>query len=146
MGNGSYASRDDVTAMGESLLERVFERMDQETKFRHVQHEENKQLMRDMLIEAKATNGRVTRLEAAMQTLKDEFGEIRKRWHAFSETVQKTIGHVELSLAAALARATTDGKGELTPVTRLDIKTAVGIFCLGMGAVIALLKLGKGLL
>jgi hypothetical protein len=141
--------------MGDDVITRVSELMSQERYYREQQHQENKQanqenkvLMQSVLSEQKQTNGRVTRLEEAVRILREEFQAIRLRWHSFRDSAQLTIAKVEAAIAdiARTAGLVEPGKGELAPVTRLDVKTAVGIFCLGMAAVIALLKLGKGLL
>jgi predicted nuclease with TOPRIM domain len=106
-------------------------RFDDERTARHAQHAENQDMLREIRSEAKLTNGRITRLESMVQTLKDEFQGIRERWHKFRESIQDAVSKLSNG----------PEKGELATVTRLDAKSAVGIFVLGMSAIIALLKL-----
>jgi hypothetical protein len=128
MANG-YATRDDVRAMGDDVITRVSQLMAQERGYREQQHAENKGLFQSVIAKQDITNGRVTRLEEAVKFLREEFQTIRQRWHSFRDSVQDAISK------------TVTATGELSPVTRLDIKTAFGIYVFGIGTLMAIMKL-----
>lgn len=133
-----FATKEDIKEMSRDVLRQVFLRMDDESKNGDQKHIENQTLMREMVAEQRKTNGRVTRLEVGLENViayvgkleqrwTDEFNGIRKRWHDFRDSIQTAIGKT--------------GKGELSPLTRLDAKTAVAIYVLGMVTLISLLKI-----
>jgi predicted nuclease with TOPRIM domain len=115
----------------ESEFASLHRRFDDEREARKQQHAENQDMLREIRAEAKLTNGRITRLESIAQTLKDEFQGIRERWHKFRESIQDSVSKLSNG----------PEKGELAPVTRLDAKSAVGIFILGMSVILGLLKI-----
>ncbi len=53
----------------DSVLDRVMERLDVESRFRGQQHAENKEVLQQIHAEVRKTNGRVTRLEEQVRSI-----------------------------------------------------------------------------
>ena len=119
-------SDDPIEEMRSAMASLLATRDEHRERAIHERHQENRELMQEILREARKTNGRITTLEAIVGYLKDEWKLIRERYHAM--------------INARQAGDTGDG----AIVHRVDIKTALALYVGGIASVVALLKmLGK---
>lgn len=61
----------------DATIATVLERLDSQDEARSQQHEENKKVLGEILVQAKATNGRVTQSEKDIAAIREEF---RGKW------------------------------------------------------------------